>query len=630
MNSEETTIDFICQNEQPIAVPFQKFITHSNLLTRQAWKGEIKKDINYNDKYAYDSILQFSRAVVNEEPKITKENVFGYLSLCDEWEVDDGVKKYAKDFEQENEQALLINHIFFQLSHKQDSSSEKENLRENLPKYIDDPNLTQLPFDVLNEVVDFKVVEDDQESFQKVYSFCLKYLDEHEDIENCSELFSTLNTSKISYEDLSRLTGNPNFDRTKLNDSLGIKLRELVSNTEEVPQKLAEIQEKYKQDLDDMKARKEEYEKDQEESQLLRQELNEEKEKVADLIKKVDDLRNARLDDITKFLKELNQLREDIIKDQKEREEKEKEMKRLEEEQQKKELKELKAAVPLYYPDWSTASNLGWSSTNASDDGWMCVQTGCSNYSSPSYVTVAGKKNLIVSGCNSGYAYSSVFFPIKQGQSLSYNTSSTTSSYAYFMKTKKSSVVTVPDWENATLMQWFQNYNAQCDGWIYADTGSNGNQGYVKINDSFNIYICQHNNGYYTYSSVLIPVSSGDKYYFYHGGYPGVCYFIPGRKDNQVGMVDWNKEKGQSWNTKYVAGKKGWVYAQCQSYYCTNTSTSNTPGYLMVNGIPILISKNNNSYYDNASVLVPVAKGDKYNAIGGYQNQSISFFPCLK
>lgn len=144
------------------------------------------------------------------------------------------------------------------------------------------------------------------------------------------------------------------------------------------------------------------------------------------------------------------------------------------------------------------------------------------------------------------------------------------------------------------------------------------------------MFICKQDNGYQSYSSVFVPVSSGDKYYFYHAKFPGVCYFIPGRKDYQIGMPDWDKEDSRSWETSYEANQKGWVYAQCQSYYCQNTSKECTPGYLMVNGIPIMISQNNNSYYDNASVFIPVAKGDKYNACGGYSNKSISFFPCLE
>ena len=50
----------------------------------------------------------------------------------------------------------------------------------------------------------------------------------------------------------------------------------------------------------------------------------------------------------------------------------------------------------------------------------------------------------------------------------------------------------------------------------------------------------------------------------------------------------------------------------------------------LINGIPILISKNNNSYYDNASVFVPIDIGDAYNAIGGHSEKYFSFFPCLK
>lgn len=309
---------------------------------------------------------------------------------------------------------------------------------------------------------------------------------------------------------------------------------------------------------------------------------------------------------------------------------KEKDWKKLRKKRKEKELEKLKAKVPVYYPDWSNKSSVGWSNTDAQGDGWMCVQIGCSNYSSPCTVTVAGKRKFLVSGCSSSYTYSSVFFPVKSGQHLEYYSTSTSSSSSYFIKFKNDKVVLLPDWKNATLKIWNQNYNAECDGWVYADTGSNGTNGILKVNDSFDMFICRQNGGNYSYSSVLVPVSSGDKYYMRHGGYPGVCYFIPGKENHETGMPNWDKEQNKSWNTKYEATEKGWIYAQCRCYYCQNTSTENTAGYLMVNGIPILISKNNSSYYDNASVFIPVAKGDTYNAIGGYAEKVISFFPCIE
>ena len=94
-------------------------------------------------------------------------------------------------------------------------------------------------------------------------------------------------------------------------------------------------------------------------------------------------------------------------------------------------------------------------------------------------------------------------------------------------------------------------------------------------------------------------------------------------------MPNWGKVDNKDWNTKYEATEKGWVYAQCKCYSCNSSSSNNAPGLLIVNGVVIIIAKNNNGAYDNASVFIPVAKGDTYNAIGGYSDQSISFFPCL-
>lgn len=171
-----------------------------------------------------------------------------------------------------------------------------EKLRLNLPKYIDDPNLTKLPFDVLCHAVDFKLVENDQESFQKVYKFCLDFLDKSEKDEkiNRSELFSTLNAANISYEDLSKLTGNPNFDRTKLRDSLGIALSGIYERTDIMPKQVDLMKEKYQEDLRVMKERDKNYEKEQEETRKLREELAEQKQQVEELAKKVNEFINCQ------------------------------------------------------------------------------------------------------------------------------------------------------------------------------------------------------------------------------------------------------------------------------------------------------------------------------------------------
>ena len=501
------------------------------------------------------------------------------------------------------------------MDHNQDSSIQKNQLRKNFPDYINDPKLKELPFEVLKDCVDFKIVQDNDESFQKVYSFCLNYIDENKELENVSEIFSTLDTSKISYEDLCKLTGKPYFDRAKLNDSLGQTLTELLKRTGDMPQIMDTIQAKYQQDLDDMKAREDEYKKDEQESKLLRVELEQEKELVLKLTKQMEDLK----DSMFPFIKETRELHDSYKKEKEDLEKKEKDKEKYQ------------APVPLYYPDYSNPSSVGWSNRNSSDDGWMCIQHGCSNYSSPSYVTVAGRKNFIVAGNSSSYTYSSIFFPIMKNQNINYYASSASSNVSYFIRYKGNSKVRMPNWKKASLKLWFQNYTAECNGWIYADCGSNGNQGYLQLNGgTITITICQQNNGYQSYSSLLVPVSSGDSYYLYHGGYPGVCYFIPGKKEYQVGMPNYEQEKGQSWGQEYEATEPGWVYAQCRSYNCTSTSTSNAPGYLMVDGNAILISKNNAGYYDNASVFVPVSKGSKYIAQGGYQAQSISFFPFIQ
>lgn len=126
-----------------------------------------------------------------------------------------------------------------------------------------------------------------------------------------------------------------------------------------------------------------------------------------------------------------------------------------------------------------------------------------------------------------------------------------------------------------------------------------------------------------------MPISSGDQFTYSHSGYPGSCFFIPGLKESEVGMPNYDQETSQSWNQEYEAPSAGWIYAQCHSYNCRSTSTSNNPGYLMVGGCPLLISKEYSRYYDNASIFIPVAKGTKYIAQGGYSSQAISVFPGI-
>lgn len=126
------------------------------------------------------------------------------------------------------------------------------------------------------------------------------------------------------------------------------------------------------------------------------------------------------------------------------------------------------------------------------------------NYLSPSYVTVVGKKNFIIAGCNNGgYTYSSVFFPIRRNQSLTHTTSSGSSNIYYLIKYKADLILHMPDWNNATMQQFYQNQTAEVDGYIYADCGSNSGQGYIQINGNHTITICQQSTTSQSFSSVF-------------------------------------------------------------------------------------------------------------------------------
>ena len=102
-------------------------------------------------------------------------------------------------------------------------------------------------------------------------------VDEHQEEENCSELFSTLDVSKVTYRDLSKLTGKPYFGHSSLNDSLGQVWSEILERTCGMPEMVEKFRTRYSQDLEDMLTRQLEYQKDRHESKFLRIELEKEK-----------------------------------------------------------------------------------------------------------------------------------------------------------------------------------------------------------------------------------------------------------------------------------------------------------------------------------------------------------------
>lgn len=71
----------------------------------------------------------------------------------------------------------------------------------------------------------------------------------------------------------------------------------------------------------------------------------------------------------------------------------------------------------------------------------------------------------------------------------------------------------MPDWNNATMKQFYQNQTAEVDGYIYADCGSNSGQGYIQINGIHTITICQQSTTSQSFSSIFIPVSAGCTFY---------------------------------------------------------------------------------------------------------------------
>ncbi|KAK8878479.1 hypothetical protein M9Y10_005254 [Tritrichomonas musculus] len=441
---------------------------------------------------------------------------------------------------------LLIPQLIFQLKHNKDGAELIDKLKEKLPDYVSDPNLMNLDYEILLKIVNLKSLQDDNDNFEKVFNFCLNYLDEHRNDKNCSGLFATLNVSKISVDNQRELESRPYFDRSVLKDSLGKALTNIDLSLKEIIDYITE-----------KKAR-----------------------------------RAERLED-----------NNDINI----------------------------ANPPLFYPDFAAMTNKGWNNTTVTSEFWVFAYAATNGHTAPSTVRVCNKKNFCVAGNNSYYGASSITIPIKRSQSITFTANTSQSQQAFFAPFKTNNeVVGLPNYSEAKPKVWNNKNFAECNGWIYACSGANGDKAYITLNDSNSLYFSYHGNSYNSFGSILIPISRGDSYLAYHSYNPHSLLFIPAKENEQTGFPDYNKESPLAWGEQFTANESGWIYVQCMSISCNSNNPQYSPGNLTVNGTNFVISQIYAGNQMLSSLFMPISKGDKCCANGGNSNQMIYFYPFIK
>lgn len=291
------------------------------------------------------------------------------------------------------------------------------------------------------------------------------------------------------------------------------------------------------------------------------------------------------------------------------------------------------AKPPLFYIDWKSGTKFNENNTvTLSFDCWLFAYCGTNGPTSPSFIKVNNSKQINISGCSSGFGFSSITLPLHKGTKIANNVGSHNSATMNYYKFRNDhKIVSLPAYNDLQLKLWGSKNIVDRDGWLYACSGSCQTADFVTINDSINIYFSQHSNSHNSFGSTLIPLSKGDSFTANQGGDPYPLFFIPGIEGTQTGFPDWSKEEIQAWNSENVATRNGWIYAHCISYYCHSNGAPQSPAILKINGTLFNISQINNSsgYQMMSSIFLPISKGDKFCAMGGYQSQYISFYPFL-
>lgn len=242
MSSKKKQIQILIKSDygESFPVPFRNFVANSEKFANDDHKEYQEKGIDFKDEFSYDALVQFFAAIDNKKPKISEQNAFEYDLLCRIWDVGENIKLFVDEYFKNCNKDLLIPKLIFLIKHQQDGKELINQLKEKLPHYVDDPILKELDYNVLLQVVNFKNYQSNNESFSKVFNFCLEYLDENRNEKDCSELFATINVTKISVEDQRELESRPYFDRSVLKDSLGKALSNIDVGLKEIIDYIAE------------------------------------------------------------------------------------------------------------------------------------------------------------------------------------------------------------------------------------------------------------------------------------------------------------------------------------------------------------------------------------------------------
>ena len=577
-NSPITYVEIKVDGGKSINVNFQDLVRGSNTFCRKAFEKDFETVYDYGSTMHYSSVLNFFKAIKGTKPKITRENVFEYQKLCDEWEATPQIRAYADSYFQESESLLLIPKMLFKISHKDDLTEEIQRLSNNIISFLDDPNLLKLPLDVFIQCLDFHLVQDDTEGFQKLFKFCLSYLDQHKGEKTISEIFSKLNIGKLSLENMHQLCSRPYFDRSVLNDSCGTFLRVF----QELSIKGKDIIEKCEAELLTMEKFNSENESSKKEIAKLLETTEKQKAMIDGLLSIVNRI-PIPLDQGQQYQPNEN---------------------------------------TICYPNWSAKQSIN-NSGSASQNGWIYSHAYCGN-SSSHYLQIQGCSALNFCGSNQATCnnYESIFVPIENSQSF-------TLSGSYFQQNNlipemPNKYVNYPDWSKAKMINWGSTVQIIEDGWIYAECGYTSTYIYLTINNNFNFLITANASSYMTFSSVFVPVSSNSQITLTNASRQMYAFFVPAKTNSYVNRPNWgNNNTEKSWNTNYIAEENGWLFAQATHY--KGAGNYDIP-YLYIDGTRFLIT-HNESTYSLSSVFVPIERGQNYKAIGGYTQQSLYFIP---
>lgn len=568
-NEDLHKIEIKVKGSKSIFVDFQYFSFRSKVFSKSIWKGDFKSSYDYGDTFLYSSVSNFFKAVQGIKPKITDEIVFEYLKLCDIWDIASDIRQFGMTYYEENQQKLIIPRVLFKLKHGDDYTSDLEYLSQNIISFLNDKNLPKLPPDVLIKCVDFQKVEDMNEGFDSLFKYCLEYLDNHHKKgEDVSSIFRTLNVAKLSTEKMHNLCSRPYFNRSVLKDSCGTFIKKfndikekgqnVIKQCEDELLKLAEYDSKfdeYKTQIDHLIATTKQ-------QNLI----------IEGLLKINQDVQTISISPNQNAIcypdwNNLNSSRPstspyngwfylDAYSGS--------DYNYLTTQGQSFYISGYSSTrsnahslfIPIDvnqsfsysgsfsnyytipeksmkyvgYPDWTRAESKAWNSFTASEDGWLYAE--CGYNSTSAYASINGKFSFIISGSSdsSWMDYSSVFFPISKGDSISFGGGSKEKNVVFVPENKKK-IVNRPDWSRKQSCSWNSIIYASENGWIYARAShyspTSYETAYLIVGGIK--FLIHRNDSQHETASVFVPVEKGQSFHAFGGYQNQELVFIPSK-----------------------------------------------------------------------------------------------------